>query len=720
MKDQIFGVMQRVGRSFMLPIAILPVAGLFLGIGGSFTNETTLETYGLTQIMGEGTILNNILTVMNDAGNIVFANLPLIFAIGCAIGMARSEKATAALAAGIAFLIMHSSIGAMITIRGGADLFLDGSVTTVLGIESLQMGVFGGMIVGLGVAALHNRFYKIQLPSALSFFEGTRFVPIISSVVFLFVGILMSFAWPPVQSGIYAVGNLVQNSGYAGTWLYGFMERLLIPFGLHHVFYLPFWQTAVGGTMNVGGQLIEGAQNIFFAQLSDSATSSFSVEATRFMSGKFPLMIFGLPGAALAMYRTAKPENRKVVGGLLTSAALTSMLTGITEPLEFTFLFVATPLYAVHCVLAGFAYMLMHIFKVGVGMTFSGGFIDLFLYGILQGNAKTNWIWVVIVGIAYFFIYYFLFTFLIKKFNYKTPGREEQTGEVKLYTRADMDDKKGETPKTAAQTEEDALSSSIIYGLGGKDNIVDLDSCATRLRTTVADGSLVDIDLLKSIGAAGVVHKGSGVQIIFGPRVSVIKSNLEEFLESGKADQMLAKEEYFTQTKQETNLAKEDPIVVKETVENNRTATWISSPMSGKIVPLSSVADVAFSSEALGKGFAIEPTDGHVYAPVDGKVVMVFDTKHAIGLTTNDGTEILIHIGLDTVNLKGQGFTVHVQAGDLVKVGDPLVDVDLNAVREAGYQTITPVVVTNASDYSSFELLKEGTVNEGEKIFSVR
>ncbi|MFZ2693544.1 MAG: PTS transporter subunit EIIC, partial [Trichococcus flocculiformis] len=391
MKDKIFGILQRVGRSFMLPIAILPVAGLFLGIGGSFTNATTLETYGLTELMGQGTFIYDVLNVMNQAGSVVFGNLPLIFAVGCAIGMAKAEKATASLAAVIAFLIMHSSIGAMIVARGGADQFIEGSISNVLGIESLQMGVFGGMIVGLGVAALHNRFYKIQLPAALSFFEGTRFVPIISSIVYLFVGILMVFIWPPVQEGINAIGALVQGSGYAGTWLYGFMERALIPFGLHHVFYLPFWQTAVGGTMEVGGAMIEGAQNIFFAQLADPDTTIFSVAATRFMSGKFPLMIFGLPGAALAMYRTAKPEKRKEAGGLLLSAALTSMLTGITEPLEFTFLFVATPLYVIHSVLAGAAYMLMHMFNVGVGMTFSGGFIDMFLYGILQGNAKTNW-----------------------------------------------------------------------------------------------------------------------------------------------------------------------------------------------------------------------------------------------------------------------------------------------------------------------------------------
>ena len=388
MKDKIFGVLQRVGRSFMLPIAILPVAGLLLGFGGSFTNETMLETYHLIGLMGPRTVFHAIFEVMSEAGNIVFANLPIIFAMGVAIGMAKKEKEVAALAAAISFFVMHASISAMINLNGGADKMLSGATTDVCGITSLQMGVFGGILVGLGVAALHNKYYKIQLPQVLSFFGGTRFVPIISALVYTGVGIVMFFVWPVIQSGIYAVGNLVLNSGYAGTWVYGFMERLLIPFGLHHVFYLPFWQTGLGGTMEVGGKVIEGAQNIFFAQLADPSTTKFAVSATRFMSGKFPLMIFGLPGAALAMYKAAKPENKKVVGGLLLSAALTSMLTGITEPLEFTFLFVAPALYGVHCVLAGAAYMLMHIFKVGVGMTFSGGLIDMFLFGILQGNRR--------------------------------------------------------------------------------------------------------------------------------------------------------------------------------------------------------------------------------------------------------------------------------------------------------------------------------------------
>ena len=573
MKDRMFEVLQRVGRSFMLPIAILPVAGLFLGIGGSFTNETMLNTYGLTGILGPGTPANAILTVMNAAGNIVFANLPVLFAMGVAIGMARKEKEVAALSAVIAFFVMHASIGALITLRGGAQEMLSGAVEDVCGITSLQMGVFGGILVGLGVAALHNRFYRIALPQVLSFFGGTRFVPIISAIVYLGVGILMFFVWPPVQAGIYHVGDLVLRSGYAGTWLYGLMERALIPFGLHHVFYLPFWQTAVGGTAQVGGQLIEGAQNIFFAELSQPGIAHFSVAATRFMSGKFPLMIFGLPGAALAMYRCADPGKRKEAGGLLLSAALTSMLTGITEPLEFTFLFVAPVLYGIHCVFAGAAYMLMHMCNVGVGITFSGGLIDLFLFGILQGNAKTDWVRIVFVGIGYFIVYYFLFSFLIRRFDFKTPGRESGADEVKLYTRADvnarkqaeadgtsvhlsgngkgtensgqkdegkrrtgatghLDDGRTQTGAGTARTFGDAMevSALITEGLGGRDNISDVDCCATRLRVTVHDEAKVDELLLKESGAAGVIRRGKGIQVVYGPRVTVIKSDLEDYL----------------------------------------------------------------------------------------------------------------------------------------------------------------------------------------------
>ena len=692
MKDKIFGVLQRVGRSFMLPIAILPVAGLLLGFGSSFTNETMLEAYGLINVIGPGTIVYAIFEVMSEAGNIIFANLPIIFAMGVAIGMAKKEKEVAALSAVIAFFIMHASISALITINGGTEELLSGATASVCGITSLQMGVFGGIIVGLGVAALHNRFYKIELPQVLSFFGGTRFVPIISALVYTGVGILMFFIWPVIQTGIYAVGNVVLESGYAGTWVYGLMERLLIPFGLHHVFYLPFWQTGLGGTMEVGGQLIEGAQNIFFAQLADPTVEHFAVSATRFMSGKFPLMIFGLPGAALAMYKTANPEKKKAVSGLLLSAALTSMLTGITEPLEFTFLFVAPVLYGIHCVFAGFAYMLMHICNVGVGMTFSGGVIDLFLFGILQGNAKTNWIWIVIVGIGYFIVYYFLFSFLIKKLDLKTPGRDDSE-EVKLYRRSDVEARKntGGASGSVVKSAEDELSRTICQGLGGKKNISDVDCCATRLRCTVFKPELVDDKLLKSTGASGVVHKGNGVQIIYGPRVTVIKSNLEDYLE--KAEERTAKK--VTQT-----------IV-------------ISSPVTGTTADLSTAPDEAFAAKMMGDGAVVTPEDAVVKAPEDGEVCFVFETKHAIGFLTDSGISLLLHMGIDTVKLNGEGFKVFVENGQKVKKGEPLMELDLAYLKAHAPSITSPILCTELEDNQKIRLLKEGHIQAGEGLFAI-
>lgn len=704
MKDKIFGVLQRVGRSFMLPIAILPVAGLLLGIGGSFTNETMLETYGLMKIMGPGTILNVIFTVMSEAGNVIFANLPILFAMGVAIGMAKKEKEVAALAAVIAFFIMHASISAMININGGAEELLEGATTSVLGITSLQMGVFGGIIVGLGVAALHNRFYKIELPQVLSFFGGTRFVPIISALVYVVVGIAMFFIWPVIQQGIYSVGNVVLESGYAGTWVYGVMERALIPFGLHHVFYLPFWQTGVGGTLEVGGKLIEGAQNIFFAQLADPTVDHFAVSATRFMSGKFPLMIFGLPGAALAMYRTAKPEKRKVVSGLLLSAALTSMLTGITEPIEFTFLFVAPVLYVIHCVFAGLAYMLMHVFNVGVGMTFSGGLIDMFLFGILQGNRKTSWIWIVIVGIGYFVIYYFVFSFLIKKFDFKTPGREEGE-DVKLYTRKDVEEK-----KKGAKEGANELSRIICAGLGGKKNISDVDCCATRLRCTVFDAAKVDDALLKSTGASGVIHKGQGVQIIYGPKVTVIKSDLEDYLETAPDEENISVSAPVEEAQKEQSANVEKKVV--KTI-------MVVSPFDGNAAEVETAPDEGFAGKMMGDGAVVEPMEDTVKAPIDATVSFVFPTKHAIGLETEDGMEMLLHIGIDTVKLDGKGFEILVEEGAKVKKGDALMKLDRDYIKSHAPSLVSPILCTDLSDNQKIRIVKTGKIKAGEDLFAI-
>ena len=694
MKDQIFGVLQRVGRSFMLPIAVLPVAGLLLGIGSSFTNATMIDTYGLQAILGEGTILNMFLTVLSKAGSALFDNLPMIFAVGCAIGMAKKEKEVAALSAVIAYFTMNAAVNAMLVNSGQilddgsiADFVIQGTITSSVGIQTLQMGVFGGIIVGLGVAALHNRFYTIELPSALAFFSGSRFVPIISTVVYVLVGIGMFFVWPVVQNGIYALGGLVTGTGYLGTLIFGIIKRALIPFGLHHVFYLPFWQTGVGGSMEVAGKMIEGGQNIFFAQLADPSTVHFSADACRYFSGEFIFMIFGLPGAALAMYQTAKPEKKKQAGGLLLSAALACMATGITEPLEFSFLFVAPMLFAVQVILAGAAYMIAHILNIAVGLTFSGGLLDLFLFGILQGNAKTSWLRIIPVGIIYFLLYYGIFKFLILKFDLKTPGREDEDTETRLYTKADYNAAKESGVKGAE------VSALITAGLGGKANIEDVDCCATRLRCTIKDPEKVQEALLKQSGSRGVILKGKGIQVIYGPQVAVLKTNLEAFLQTSAADQ------------------------VSSQVSSGEE---IKSPMNGTVIPLSEVPDAVFSSEMLGKGFGVEPSEGKAYAPVDGEVTTVFDTKHAIGLMSKHGVEVLIHIGMDTVKLNGKGFDVKVKTGDQVKAGDLLAEFDMDFIKGEGYPVTTAVVVTNTDDCEEISEVRTGAATKDTEVLTVK
>ncbi len=733
MKDKIFGVLQRVGRSFMLPIAILPVAGLLLGIGGSFTNATMISAYHLESVLGPGTLLNGFLNILNSCGNVVFENLPLLFAIGVAVGMAKQEKEVAALASVIAFFIMHTAIHALLVLSGklvtapemmdaaGNALagvvgsveqtvgMLDGSVTKVLGISSLQMGVFGGVIVGLGVAALHNKYYKIQLPQVLSFFGGTRFVPIVCSVVYIFVGILMYFVWPVIQNGIYGLGALVNSSGYVGTWIYGIIERALIPFGLHHVFYMPFWQTAVGGQLEVAGQMVYGAQNIFFAQLGHMGEiAHFSVNpGTRFMTGKFPFMIFGLPGAALAMYQVSKPEKKQAAGSLLASAALTAMLTGITEPLEFTFIFVAPFLYGVHSVLAGAAYMLMHILNVGVGMTFSGGIIDLVMFGILPGAAKTSWYWIPVVGVAYFAVYFFLFRFLILKFDLKTPGRDDSE-EVKLYRRSDVNAKK--QGAADGQSETDERSQMILNGLGGRKNVVDVDCCITRLRCTVNKPELVNEGILKKTGAAGVIKKGQGVQVIYGPTVPNIKADLVAYMpsapdveyheeESGAKDKVEANKE--TDAGQSANTGSSE----KKAASGKKVPLY--SPFNGKVESIEHAPDVTFAQKMIGDGFMVMPVNGEVLAPCDVDVAFVFPTGHAVGLKTADGIEFMLHIGVDTVKLEGKGFEPLVKDGDHVKRGESLMRFDLDYVRENAVSEACMVIYTALPQGAAVEVPEE-------------
>ena len=703
MKKHLFSLLQRIGQSFMLPIALLPIAGIFLGIGSSLTNTNMLAAYHLKGLMGPGTAPYILFSLLNSAGSIIFDNLPILFAVGVAIGMARSEKATAALSSIIAFFVMHSTIGGLITYTGRSHSFLTGATTEIVGITSLQMGVFGGIIVGLGVAALHNRFYKIELPRVFSFFGGTHFIPIISAITYVGIGILMFYIWPPIQILINDAGKLVLMSGYGGTFVYGLLERALIPFGLHHVFYMPFWQTAVGGRELVNGQLIEGAQNIFFAELASPDTSHFSVAATRFMSGKFPLMMFGLPGAALAMYTCARPENKKAVGSLLLSAAISSAVTGITEPLEFAFLFVAPPLYVIHCAFAGLSYMLMHMLNVGIGMTFSGGFLDFFLFGILQGNTKTSWLHVIPVGILYFIVYFIVFRVMILKFNYQTPGHEKDNA--------------------APVNNADNKSQQILDGLGGLENISDLSCCATRLRVTLHRPSKLNKEMLLATGAAAVVANGDGVQVVYGPEVTVIHARLQDYIaqiisaSSSTADNSAA----VPTTSAEVS----NPAVSAEAKDSDNLSVAdaitdiVYAPCNGTVIPLKEINDGVFSEGYIGEGLAIEPVDGSFYAPFDCSVAMVFDTHHAIALHTANDTELILHVGLDTVKLNGQHLEVFVQEGQEIQKGDLILRADLEGIQSAGCRTVTPVIITGAGGAESVELLKTGPVHIGDAVLKV-
>ena len=703
MKKHLFSLLQRIGQSFMLPIALLPIAGIFLGIGSSLTNTNMLAAYHLKGLMGPGTAPYILFSLLNSAGSIIFDNLPILFAVGVAIGMARTEKATAALSGIVAFFVMHSTIGSLITYTGRSHSFLTGATTEIVGITSLQMGVFGGIIVGLGVAALHNRFYKIELPKVFSFFGGTHFIPIISAITYVGIGILMFYIWPPIQILINDAGKLVLMSGYGGTFVYGLLERALIPFGLHHVFYMPFWQTAVGGRELVNSQLIEGAQNIFFAELASPDTSHFSVAATRFMSGKFPLMMFGLPGAALAMYTCARPENKKAVGSLLLSAAISSAVTGITEPLEFAFLFVAPPLYVIHCAFAGLSYMLMHMLNVGIGMTFSGGFLDFFLFGILQGNTKTSWLHVIPVGILYFIVYFIVFRVMILKFNYQTPGHEKDNA--------------------APVNNADNKNQQILDGLGGLENISDLSCCATRLRVTLHRPSKLNKEKLLATGAAAVVANGDGVQVVYGPEVTVIHARLQDYIaqiipaSSSTADNSAAVPT--------TSAKVSNPAVSAEAKDSDNLSVAdaitdiVYAPCNGTVISLKEINDGVFSEGYIGEGLAIEPVDGSFYAPFDCSVAMVFDTHHAIALHTANDTELILHVGLDTVKLNGQHLEVFVQEGQKIQKGDLILRADLEGIQSAGCRTVTPVVITGAGGAESVELLKTGPVHIGDDVLKV-
>ncbi|MBR3009139.1 MAG: PTS transporter subunit EIIC [Stomatobaculum sp.] len=725
--SSVFAAAQQVGKSLFLPIAVLPFAGILLGIGSSFTNPTTIATYGLSGVLHEGAMIYNFFMMLNSAGNAIFGNLALVFALAVALGMAQKEKGVAVLGSAIFYLIMLTTINTLLTIDGSivngavAPHVKEGAIASMLGIQTLQMGVFGGIIAGLCAAQLCNKFYKTQLPDALSFFAGTRFVPIVCMVFGIVAGAILYVVWPIIQNVIFALGGIVQASGLFGTFIYGCIERALIPFGLHHIFYMPFWQTGVGGTAVIDGNTVMGAQNIFFAELASPNTVKFSVDACRFLTGKYPFMMGGLPGAALAMYSCARPEKKKVVGSLLFSVALTSFLTGVTEPIEFTFLFLAPMLFAIHVGFAGLAFAVCHALQICVGTTFSDGLIDLILYGVLPGQAKSNWMMLLPVLAVYFALYFFVFRFFILKWDLKTPGREGDDEEAHLVSKDEYRQKTGvgvaggKAAAAAANVgaDYDDKSSNILRGIGGLKNLDgDIDCCATRLRLTLKDTATVVQVLLKETGASGIVIKGNGIQVIYGPSVTIVKSNFEEFVEKVRAGEV-PESRFIDATAAPVAAAPAAPAKPKKKDQ------VLGAHMNGKMLLLSEVEDEGFASGAMGDGVAIEPAEGVLYAPCDAEVSMVFDTKHAVGLAADDDLEILLHIGIDTVNLGGKFFEAHVKEGDQVKKGDKLISFDMEGIKAAGYKLTTSMLITNTDDYASIKPLHTGETKAGQDFLAV-
>ncbi|MGP0586761.1 glucose-specific PTS transporter subunit IIBC [Paenibacillus timonensis] len=679
MFKRLFGVLQRVGKALMLPVALLPAAGLLLGIGNMLVSPEFLDLVPALDNHG----VHAVATVMMNAGQIVFSNLALLFAVGVAVGLAGGEG-VAGLAAIIGYLVMNVTMGTVIGVTP-AMIGTDPAYASVLGIPTLATGVFGGIIVGILAAAMYNRFFRIELPSYLGFFAGKRFVPIMTAATSLLLGLLMVVIWPPIQGGLNSASHfMLEQNRTLSAFIFGVVERALIPFGLHHIFYSPFW-FEFGEYVNNAGQLVRGDQSIFMAQLRDGVPFT----AGTFMTGKFPFMMFGLPAAALAIYHEARPEHKKYVAGIMGSAALTSFLTGITEPLEFSFLFVAPVLFAVHTIFAGLSFMTMHILGTKIGMTFSGGLIDYLIFGVIPN--RTPWWNVIIVGLILAVIYYFGFRYVIRKFNLKTPGREDPEVE-------------GDEVKAGGAVKQDELPQNILSALGGQENIVHLDACITRLRVEVKDKGNVSKDRLKKLGASGVLEVGNNVQAIFGTRSDTIKSQIADIM-SGKTPRVAVKTEEIKPAEVEQQAAQDGDAIIKED---------IVMPVNGELMDISNVPDPVFSEKMTGDGFAILPHDGVICSPVYGKVFNVFPSKHAIGIMSDGGKEVLVHIGVNTVKLKGQGFNVLVQEGDLVAAGQPILEVDLDYVKEHAPSIISPIVFSNLPEGASVTLHKTGKLPKGE------
>ncbi|WP_077602152.1 PTS transporter subunit IIABC [Oceanobacillus sojae] len=662
-----------IGASLQTPIAILPAAGLLLALGTVFTNSAFLEMMPIA----DNPVMENIFNVLLATGNIIFANLPLIFAAGVAIGLTNNDG-VAALSAIVGYLIMNVTIGGTMGITpemvAESDMYVE-----ILGIPTVQTGVLGGIIVGLLSATVFNKFHDVKLPTSLAFFAGKRSVPIITAFSALFLGFIMIIIWPTIQGGINNLSTFIVNlnAGFSG-FMFGFVERLTIPFGMNHVWWPTFWLQA-GEYTNAAGQVVNGDQLIFFSQLADNVP----ITVGNFMNGLFVLKIFSIPAIALAMYHTAKKEQKAKVKGILLSAGLTSLIAGVTEPLEFLFIFTAPVLFLIHAVVTGLGFTAMNLLGAHLGLSFSGGLLDFAFFNLL--TTRTHW-WILIpVGLSFFAINYFLFRFAIVKFNLKTPGR--------------MTDKDKNSKKSNVNYDGDQIT-NIIKGLGGKENIRNVNACYSRLRVDVADTAVVDKDIFTDqLEASGVSILGKNVQVIYGNAAVGIKEGVLAKLRGDDYEPMV-------ETEKTAKAVQSEPAKLLD----------ITAPATGEIISIDKVPDQVFSTRAMGDGFAIELQDNVIYAPVSGKIVGVFPTKHAISIIDNFGNEVLIHIGLDTVNLEGEGFRLLVEEGDVINQNDLIAEINSEQIRNKGYSLITPVIFTNLDkEMYEVKLSVKGRIKAGQK-----
>ncbi|MEY4616067.1 MAG: hypothetical protein RJB66_1027 [Pseudomonadota bacterium] len=663
-----FSQLQKLGQSLMVPVSVLPGAGLVVALGRMLqlaSMQDTLVVHPTIHAIGE---------ILYSSGLAIFEQLPVIFAIGVAIGFSGGAG-IAGLSAAAAYFTLTNLLKVMTDVRG---LTL-----------AINTGVFGGIIAGLLAATMYKRYHETRLHPVLGFFSGKRLVPIMSVFFIVFIGLILSYVWPPIQSAINAFGATVTTSSF-GPALYAAGKRLLIPLGLHHVYY-PSFLYEFGEFTTTAGKILKGDSARYFGG---------DPSAGLFMASEYPLMLFGLPAAAIAMILRAKPEKRQAVAGVMISAALTSIVTGITEPIEFAFIFVAPILFVIHVAFAFLSGLLTHFVDMHLGYTFSASIIDFVVGYFNQKNALQLWL---VVGPIMAALYFSAFYFLIPALGYKTPGREDE----------DLSNGSESTPTNLTRSEK---ANKILLALGGGDNLKALDACITRLRLTVNDINHVNEANLKALGAAGIMKaSGGNLQVIFGTESDLLKEEMKRIIAGGKVIEANAQQANGPMAPP----LQQTPAANTNIIESSASSIVIGSPMVGKLIPLTEVPDATFAQGIIGPGVGIEPTGNTVVAPFDGTVVNLFHTKHAIGLESDQGIEVLIHIGIDTVKLQGRGFEAFVKQGDQIKAGQKLIEFDLDLVRREAKSIITPVIVTNGDQFKSLKPESAQTLNHLDKMVTI-